>query len=234
MEEQAQLPQKELCKAMAVVFQKIKSVVKDKPVQTGSYKYFYADIANVVEAIKTATEGTGIFFMQKIHQVPGVAAVETIIFHESGESMSCGITMVPPKDSTPQGYGGALTYSRRYSLSAAFAIAPEDDDGHGVCEEKPKDKKAPPAVKAAPPAAIKRSLCNQAQLLELAKKAIQGLELDDSELDDMVAFLASTQEKLIEGSIQESVTKNLCDRERYLDFFGKFKKRKLIPVDGNA
>jgi len=36
-----------------------------------------------------------------------------------------------------QGYGSALTYARRYSLSAATGVAPEDDDGNAATVAKP-------------------------------------------------------------------------------------------------
>ena len=54
--------------------------------------------------------------------------VETVFIHESGEMLECGKLHVPASKQDPQGYGSALTYARRYSLMAACAIAPEDDD----------------------------------------------------------------------------------------------------------
>ena len=70
--------------------------------------------------------------MQVIHDAENAACVETIILHSSGEWLSCGKLSVPVSKGDAQGFGSALTYARRYSLSAAFGVAPEDDDGNAA------------------------------------------------------------------------------------------------------
>ncbi len=47
----------------------------------------------------------------------------------SARSISCGIVAAPVTKADAQGFGSAMTYARRYGLSAAFGVAPEDDDG---------------------------------------------------------------------------------------------------------
>lgn len=254
MEEQVVLPQKEICKAMAEAFPLIKEPIKNK--YNAFLKYRYADLGAIIDVLKPALKDKGLWFTQKVHSTTGFASVETIIYHASGESVSCGITSVPIAQKTvetfpgskiylsvydAQGYGSALTYCRKYSLSSAFGIFPDDDDDDGSAasvmqEENPKDKKADkkaPPIKVSPPQKRESSICNQAQLLELAKKAIKALELDDSELDEMFGFLANTQDKMIDGSIEERVAKNLGDKSRFLDIFSKHKKNKLIKVNAN-
>ena len=47
---------------------------------------------------------------------------------------------MPVSKADAQGYGSALTYARRYSLSAAAGVAAElDDDGNAASAAKPKD-----------------------------------------------------------------------------------------------
>lgn len=57
--------------------------------------------------------------------------VSTIIMHTSGEWISGELAMNPVK-ADPQGIGSAVTYARRYGLSAFVGIAPEDDDGNAA------------------------------------------------------------------------------------------------------
>jgi hypothetical protein len=64
--------------------------------------------------------------------------VETMILHSSGEWICCGILALPVSKKDAQGYGSALTYARRYSLSAAVGVAPEDDDGNAATMAKPR------------------------------------------------------------------------------------------------
>jgi hypothetical protein len=92
----------------------------------------YADLAACVEAVIDALNNNGIALVQKCHESDTGVNVETLLLHESGESLSCGVLHVPASKQDPQGYGSALTYARRYSLMAACGIAPEDDDGNAA------------------------------------------------------------------------------------------------------
>jgi hypothetical protein len=73
--------------------------------------------------------------------------VSTVFLHESGEHMETGSIFVPAAQNSPQAFGSALTYARRYSLMTACGIAPEDDDGNAASKPTPARK---PDVKAEP------------------------------------------------------------------------------------
>ena len=92
----------------------------------------YVDLAGSIEAVLDALHNHGLALIQKTHDAESGIRVETIFLHESGEQMSGGVIHVPADKQTPQGYGSALTYARRYSIMAATGIAPEDDDGNAV------------------------------------------------------------------------------------------------------
>ncbi|EAE2768887.1 TPA: ERF family protein, partial [Listeria monocytogenes] len=68
--------------------------------------------------------------------------VKTILMHASGEFVEFDPFMLPLDKNTAQGAGSALTYARRYTLSAAFGIASdEDDDGNSASgNTKPSNK----------------------------------------------------------------------------------------------
>lgn len=97
----------------------------------------YADLAACVEAVIDALNANGIALIQRTHDSDNGVAVETLLVHESGESISGGILHVPAAKHDPQGYGSALTYARRYSLMAACGIAPEDDDANAASKTRP-------------------------------------------------------------------------------------------------
>lgn len=128
----------ELCKAMANAFGEIENAVKDKT--NPHFRSKYADLGNVVDAIKPALTKNGLFFCQHSHDKESHVCVETIIYHQSGEFMSCGFVSVPVSKHDAQGFGSAMTYARRYSLSAAFGVAPEDDDGNAASKAAPAPK----------------------------------------------------------------------------------------------
>ena len=123
-----------LFKAMAQAFPDIESATKDKT--NPHFKSKYADLASVVDAIKPALVKHGLFFAQLTHNEEGGVCVETLVCHESGESMSFGKLFVPASKQDAQGYGSALTYARRYSLMSAFGVPAEDDDGNAAVKAK--------------------------------------------------------------------------------------------------
>ena len=128
---------KELATSLAKAQGSIKGAIKDS--SNPFFKSKYADLASVVEAIRSAFAANGLSYIQTVE--PSQAdevRVETMILHSSGEWISCGVLALPVSKVDAQGYGSALTYARRYSLSAAVGIAPEDDDGNAATAAKPK------------------------------------------------------------------------------------------------
>lgn len=97
----------------------------------------YADLSACVEAVIEGLNDAGIALVQRTSEDSTGVTVETVFIHESGEMLECGKLHVPAAKQDPQGYGSALTYARRYSLMAACAIAPEDDDGNLASRKAP-------------------------------------------------------------------------------------------------
>lgn len=111
-----------------------------------AYKSKYADLGACLEAVDDALLANGIALYQETSLDDSGVTVETVLLHESGESLRSGKLHVPASKQDPQGYGSALTYARRYSLMAACGIAPEDDDGNAAT-----NKPAMPARQPKPP-----------------------------------------------------------------------------------
>ena len=124
----------------------------------------YADLSACVDAVMDALNNNGIGLIQRTHESESGVNVETVLIHESGESLSAGILHVPAAKNDPQGYGSALTYARRYSLMAACGIAPEDDDGNAA-------QKTPPQ----PTRISKNQSLEIDQLCEVAGKPVSDL-----------------------------------------------------------
>jgi hypothetical protein len=96
------------------------------------FKSRYADLAACLEAVDDSFLANGIVMYQETFLDDSGVTVETVLLHESGESLRGGKLHVPAAKQDPQGYGSALSYARRYSLMAACGIAPEDDDGNAA------------------------------------------------------------------------------------------------------
>lgn len=126
---------KELAAALAKAQPLIQGAKKDK--NNPAFKSKYADLSSVTEAIDSAIPAQGLSYVQVSHDRENAAAIETIILHSSGEWMGCGPVAVPVVKHDAHGFGSALTYARRYSLSAAFGVVPEDDDGNAAAKSAP-------------------------------------------------------------------------------------------------
>ena len=127
----------ELAAALAKAQGQMKGAIKDSA--NPFFKSKYADLASVVEAIRAAFSANGLSYIQTVEpSEKDEVRVETTLLHASGEWISCGVLSLPVSKVDAQGYGSALTYARRYSLSAAVGVAPEDDDGNAASAAKPK------------------------------------------------------------------------------------------------
>lgn len=105
----------------------------------------YADLSSCIEAVDDAFLANGIVMYQECHPDEAGVTVETVLLHESGESIRSGRLHVPASKQDPQGFGSALTYARRYSLMAACGMAPEDDDGNAAASRPRKQNYEPAA-----------------------------------------------------------------------------------------
>lgn len=133
---------KELAAALSKAQGQIKGALKDSA--NPFFKSKYADLSSVVEAIRAPLSQHGLSYVQVAHDADNSAKIETVILHSSGEWLSCGPVSVPVSKADAQGFGSAMTYARRYSLSAAFGVAPEDDDGNAAAKAPPTKAFATP------------------------------------------------------------------------------------------
>jgi hypothetical protein len=118
-----------LAKALAAAQRELEGASKDAT--NPHFKSKYADLAAVWESCQKVLPKNGIAVIQPVSVVNGEVVVTTMLVHESGEFISCELPLVPSQ-STPQAVGSAITYGRRYGLSAMVGVAPEDDDGNAA------------------------------------------------------------------------------------------------------
>lgn len=94
------------------------------------FKNRYADLAAVFNALKPSHEN-GLSVTQQTLFRDGAFLLRTTLRHTSGQWIASEYPL--PLNAKPQEIGSALTYARRYSLSALTGIvADEDDDGEAT------------------------------------------------------------------------------------------------------
>jgi hypothetical protein len=133
-----------LSKALAAAQSEFPKVTLDGRGQVGGRKYAYATLGNVIVKVRDALATHGLAVVQTPEPgAPDMVTLTTTILHESGQYIS-GTVAVPYTAATPQGYGSAMTYARRYSLAAILNLAIEDDlDGHEEAGPAPRSAQKP-------------------------------------------------------------------------------------------
>jgi len=101
------------------------------------FKSRYATLAAIMEACRYQLAINGIAIVQGTSFADGKACVSTRLIHSSGEWIEDTLAIMPTKND-PQGIGSALTYARRYSLSALVGIVADDDDDANAASQPPK------------------------------------------------------------------------------------------------
>ena len=119
----------EIAAAMVEVQNQIGPAAKGKT--NPFFKSSYATLGDVWEACRGALHANGIAVIQGSRVVGGKACMETKLIHTSGQWLSSLWEMMPAKED-PQSMGSAITYMRRYSLSARVGILAADDDGNAA------------------------------------------------------------------------------------------------------
>lgn len=170
--------------------------LKDK--NNPAFRSKYADLGACLEAVEDALLDNSIALYQETFEDQTGVTVETVLLHESGETIRGGKLHVPAAKQDPQGYGSALTYARRYSLMAACGIAPEDDDGNAgtkaVREQKVDNVGLANAVNA-----IKASTTVE----EIGKHLKAGVAMFPNSQNALQAHATSRKEQLLKQQMPE-------------------------------
>lgn len=100
------------------------------------FKNKYVSLEGTIKAIDEGIEESkcGLSFVQLVYDdEKGAKIVETILAHSSGQWLSSGKFSLIPAKKDPQGWGSAITYEKRYQLSALLGIASDLDDDANSC-----------------------------------------------------------------------------------------------------
>lgn len=104
--------------------------------QNPHFKSKYATLGNITKKVLPALAEHGLAFSVGSFVDNGLLVVDAHLIHESGESRSA---QFPITETNPQKVGSAVTYYRRYALSALTGIvADEDDDGNAASAPAPR------------------------------------------------------------------------------------------------
>jgi len=127
----------ELAKALSLFQTKMDKI--DKTEVNPFYKSRYAGLPSILEAIQIPMAESGLVFSQH----PDKGELTTILIHtESGQYMMSSYEIHPVKVD-PQGIGSAITYAKRYALTAILGLNVDEADNDGNEQVGKEDWKYP-------------------------------------------------------------------------------------------
>ena len=135
---------------------------KDRAVEVstrggGAYSFRYATLDETIGMLRPVLSDCGLAFLQPIVPGPnGGLVLVTRIQHRDGEWMEAAVPLPDPKGDY-QAFGSAVTYFKRYSITAFLGITSDEDDdgnrgvGNTVTRSQDRGSKNRPASQAAGP-----------------------------------------------------------------------------------
>jgi hypothetical protein len=100
----------------------LKAIPRTKVVKTKQYEFRYAPLDSIMEYLTPIMQRCELSVMQAVD----MDCITTRVMHTSGQFIE-STTHLNQSHSTMQGFGGEVTYKRRYSLCALLGIVSDDD-----------------------------------------------------------------------------------------------------------
>jgi hypothetical protein len=112
-------------------------VFRTETADAGKFEFSYPKLTDVLGAVRGVLAEHGCVITQIPTGTPDGAtwSLTTMILHPTGEWIKFD-PYTRPQVRDEQGFGGAVTYGRRYSLTSIFAIGVADDDAAAVTEQQ--------------------------------------------------------------------------------------------------
>lgn len=115
---------------LAKAFVAFRAVCPNVDKDRDGYNYKYATLGNIIAKSREHLKKAGLAIMQFPIAGTKSLGVITVLLHESGQFIRARFLMpIPSLSSTnvTQDAGAAITYARRYSISAVLCIASDED-----------------------------------------------------------------------------------------------------------
>lgn len=202
-----------LAKSLAAFHAHAPAIIKNAT--NPHFRNSYADLGGILDAIRTPLAEQGLSVLQLL----GENNITTMLLHTSGEYIETTTPLVITKLDA-QGFGSAVSYQRRYALSAILSLAAQDDDGNAACKPVPV---ATP-VMTRDQVAVKQNVQKLKSAVETIEKVERkedrdlGKELsalmqkDKVEDDQVFAFLYAKKAKVGEAEYIGDLSKPIMAR----------------------
>lgn len=139
----------DLYSALALAQGEMEAASKDG--KNPHFKSTYATLQSVIESVRGPLSKHGLSIMQLPDFTEHGVVLVTRLAHKSGQWIE-SFYPVTPVQNTPQAFGSALTYAKRYCLMSFLMVPADDDDGNAATAKPtmpPMEQMKAPINKAA-------------------------------------------------------------------------------------
>ena len=119
------------------------------------FNSLYSPLNEVLNHVRPILAKNGLSILQSPGGDGANIIISTLLMHESGEWIESEPLVLKADKATAQGAGSAITYARRYALSAVLGISSDDDDDGNHATGDKEDK--PPVTQGLSEPQIKRA-----------------------------------------------------------------------------
>lgn len=204
----------QLAKALAAAQSSLSVAKKDG--LNPHFKSSYATLQSIWDSAREVLAPNGLSVVQTFAESDGTRmSIVTTLLHVSGQWIRGTLTIIPQR-ADPQGIGSAVTYGRRYAISALLGIvADEDDDGNAASTPPKPVYSAPtparvsapaPAVKA-PQITVPRDPTSNWRAAEIHFGKSKGIALGDLEMNNRASldwWINNWEPKPFKGAIDDA------------------------------
>lgn len=142
------------------------------------FKNRYADFTSCMDACREPLSSNGLSIMQYCETINEKLVLVTLLAHTSGQWIKSHFPLNPMKMDS-QGIGSAMTYAKRYSLSAMLGIVSDDEDddaeaAHGRGNFSDNSRRSSIASKQETKIGAQKINPNQVNILKTLEEKLDG------------------------------------------------------------
>lgn len=145
-----------LMAALAKAQGEFKPIEKNRTVQIatrtgGSYTFRYADLEEILSKTRPALAANGLAMIQTIEHGQQGPVLSCKLMHAAGGVVTSEVMIPSARDMAgdPKAFGAAITYYRRYMVTAMLGVAADDDLDEDGQEMHPPQRQQPTGQKPA-------------------------------------------------------------------------------------
>lgn len=159
---------------------------KEATVQTksgGTYTYTYADLADVLGAVRPVLGAHGLALTQTTRSIGEGRVMLVTTLHHGHETLESEFPLTIG-DKSPQDVGAVMSYARRYQICAVLGIAAEDDtDAQHITADRPtqQQRQQPARPQQQRPQRQQRPPANRQTNTAAARQARQAAQPADTD-----------------------------------------------------